>query len=107
MLRIHLSYPKPVDEVVILDEQKRQHPIDALEEVCPVEELREMQRAVREIYVDPTVAEYIVRLVNGTRDHGDIYLGASPRGSIALYPGDYFYWSDVGACLTLERLSRR
>src|SRR6185369_5560405 len=44
-----------------------------------------MQRAVREIYVDPTVAEYIVRLVNGTRDHGDIYLGASPRGSIALY----------------------
>ena len=44
-----------------------------------------MQRAVREIYVDPTVADYIVRLVNGTRDHGDIYLGASPRGSIALY----------------------
>ena len=44
-----------------------------------------MQRAVREIYVDPTVSDYIVRLVNGTRDHGDIYLGASPRGSIALY----------------------
>src|SRR4051812_11650210 len=85
MLRIRLGYPQPVDEVVILDEQKRQHPIDELAEVCPVEELREMQRAVREIYVDPTVAEYIVRLVNGTRDHGDIYLGASPRGSIALY----------------------
>jgi MoxR-like ATPase len=85
MLRIRLGYPQPVDEVVILDEQKRQHPIDDLKEVCSVEELQEMQRAVREIYVDPTVAEYIVRLVNGTRDHGDIYLGASPRGSIALY----------------------
>src|SRR5215203_4751625 len=85
MLRIRLGYPSPVDEVVILDEQKRQHPIDDLEVVCSVEELQEMQRAVREIYVDPSVAEYIVRLVGGTRDHGDIYLGASPRGSIALY----------------------
>jgi MoxR-like ATPase len=85
MLRIRLGYPSPLDEVVILDEQKRQHPIDDLEVVCTVEELQEMQRAVREIYVDPSVAEYIVRLVNGTREHGDIYLGASPRGSIALY----------------------
>jgi MoxR-like ATPase len=85
MLRIKLGYPSLIDEVVILDEQKRQHPIDELEEVCSVEELQEMQRAVREIYVDPSVAEYIVRLVKGTRDHGDIYLGASPRGSIALY----------------------
>jgi MoxR-like ATPase len=85
MLRIRLGYPLPADEVLILDEQKRQHPIEDLEEVCSLEELQEMQRAVREIYVDPTVSEYIVRLVGGTRDHGDIYLGASPRGSIALY----------------------
>jgi MoxR-like ATPase len=85
MLRIKLGYPQPVEEIVILDEQKRQHPIDDIEVVCSVEELQEMQRAVREIYVDPAVADYIVRLVGGTRDHGDIYLGASPRGSIALY----------------------
>ena len=85
MLRIKLGYPSQLDEVVILDEQKRQHPIDDLEVVCTVEELQGLQRAVREIYVDPSVAEYIVRLVNGTREHGDIYLGASPRGSIALY----------------------
>ena len=44
-----------------------------------------MQAAVREIYVDSTVADYIVRLVNDTRNHPDVYLGASPRGSIALY----------------------
>ena len=44
-----------------------------------------MQTAVREIYVDPSVAEYIVRLVSATRTHSDVYLGASPRGSIALY----------------------
>ncbi|HUQ43878.1 MAG TPA: MoxR family ATPase [Candidatus Limnocylindria bacterium] len=85
MLRIRLGYPQAVEEVVILDEQKRKHPIDELEEVCTLEELLDMQRQVREIYVDPTVSDYIVRLVGGTRDHGDIYLGASPRGSIALY----------------------
>jgi len=85
MLRIKLGYPLAVEEIVILDEQKRHHPIDELEVVCSVEELREMQSGIREVYVDPTVAEYIVRLVGGTRTHPDVYLGASPRGSIALY----------------------
>jgi MoxR-like ATPase len=85
MLRIRLGYPQPIEEIVILDEQKRAHPLEDLEVVCGVEELRELQAAVREIYVDSTVSEYIVRLVNGTRTHPDVYLGASPRGSLALY----------------------
>ena len=85
MLRIRLGYPELVEEVLILDEQKRSHPIDDLEEVLPVEDLRELQGAVREVYVDPSVADYLVRLVSATRSHPDVYLGASPRGSIALY----------------------
>jgi MoxR-like ATPase len=85
MLRIKLGYPSALEEVVILDEQKRQHPLDELEVVCTVDELRGMQTAIRDIYVDPTVADYIVRLVGATRNHPDVYLGASPRGSIALY----------------------
>ncbi len=85
MLRIRLGYPQPIEEVLILDEQKRTHPLDELEVVCSVDELRGMQSAIRDVYVDTTVAEYIVRLVNGTRSHPDVYLGASPRGSIALY----------------------
>jgi MoxR-like ATPase len=85
MLRIRLGYPQPIEEIVILDEQKREHPLDELEEVCGADELRELQAAVREIYVDSTVSDYIVRLVNGTRNHPDVYLGASPRGSLALY----------------------
>ncbi len=85
MLRIRLGYPLPVEEIVILDEQKRRHPVDDVAEVCSTEELRAMQAAVREIYVDPGISDYIVRLVNGTRNHPDVYLGASPRGSIALY----------------------
>jgi MoxR-like ATPase len=85
MLRLRLGYPAPIEEIVILDEQKRTHPIDTIEEVCSLAELRELQAAVREIYVDATVSEYIVRLVNATRVHPDVHLGASPRGSIALY----------------------
>jgi MoxR-like ATPase len=85
MLRIRLGYPQPIEEVVILDEQKRSHPLEDIEVVCSVDELRGMQDAIRDVYVDSTVSDYIVRLVNGTRNHPDVYLGASPRGSIALY----------------------
>jgi MoxR-like ATPase len=85
LLRIRMGYPQPVDEILILDEQKRTHPLDELGEVCGIDELRAMQAAVREIHVESSVSDYIVRLVNGTRNHPDVYLGASPRGSIALY----------------------
>jgi MoxR-like ATPase len=85
LLRIRLGYPQPIEEIVILDEQKRAHPLDEIEVVLAVQELRDLQTAVREIYVDSTVSDYIVRLVNGTRVHPDVYLGASPRGSLALY----------------------
>jgi MoxR-like ATPase len=85
MLRIRLGYPAPLQEIVILDEQKRSHPLDQLPVVASVDELLEMQAGVREIYVDSAISDYIVRLVNATRNHPDVYLGASPRGSLALY----------------------
>ncbi len=85
MLRLRLGYPQPLEEIVILDEQKRAHPLGELQEVASLEELRAMQAAIREIYVDSAISDYIVRLVNATRVHPDVYLGASPRGSLALY----------------------
>jgi MoxR-like ATPase len=85
MLRLRMGYPDPIDEMLILDEQKRIHPVDSVEPVAPVEEVLEMQAAVREVYVDPAISDYIVRLVSATRSHPDVYLGASPRGSLALY----------------------
>ena len=85
MLRIRMGYPAPLEELRILEMQKRSHPLELLDVVMPVEELLAMQVAVREVYVDPAVADYIVRVVNATRVHPDVYLGASPRGSIALY----------------------
>jgi MoxR-like ATPase len=91
MLRIKMGYPQPLEEIVILDEQKRVHPLDDLTEVASVEELRQMQQGVREIYVDPSISDYIVRLMNATRRHPDVYLGASPRGSLALYRAGQAY----------------
>jgi MoxR-like ATPase len=96
MLRLRLGYPKPMEEIVILDEQKRRHPIDSVEQVLGLEELREMQAGIKEIYVDQAVAEYIVRLVRATREHPDVYLGASPRGSLNLYRASQAYAALAG-----------
>jgi MoxR-like ATPase len=85
MLRIKLGYPAPPAEIVILDEQKRSHPLEELQVVVSVEELLAMQAGVRDIYVDSAISDYIVRLTSATRSHPDVYLGASPRGSLALY----------------------
>ncbi len=48
-------------------------------------EIQAVQRAVKEIYIDPLIKQYIVGLVDATRQHESVYLGASPRGSLALY----------------------
>jgi len=91
MLRLRLGYPQPLEEIVILDEQKRSHPLEEIDEVASVDELRAMQLAIREVYVDSAVSDYIVRLVNASRTHPDVYLGASPRGSLALYRAGQAY----------------
>jgi MoxR-like ATPase len=85
MMRIHLGYPGKNFEVDMLSRQSDHHPIQDLEQVVAVEELVEAQQAIRSVYVDDLVKAYIVDLVTTTRDHPDIYLGASPRGSLALF----------------------
>ena len=85
MMRITLGYPQPEEEMRILDSQRQSHPIHELQQVISRDELVQAQLAVTEVYVDTLIKEYIVSLVNATRKHPDIYLGASPRGSLALY----------------------
>jgi MoxR-like ATPase len=85
MLRVNLGYPSDQDEITMLDRQQHTHPINHLEQVVSAEELIEAQRSIRDVYINELVKEYIVRLVKTTRKHPDVYLGASPRGSIALY----------------------
>jgi MoxR-like ATPase len=85
MMRIHLGYPTRANEIDVLTRQASHHPIQDIQQVVSVEELVNAQRAAREVYVDDLVKGYIVDLVTSTRDHPDIYLGASPRGSLGLF----------------------
>ena len=85
LMRLRLGYPSQADEVAILDKQQLQHPVDSLQQAVAVEELLQMQQQVRSIYVDPLVSQYIVSVVDATRHHDGVYLGASPRGSLALF----------------------
>ena len=85
MMRVQLGYPSNDDEVTILDSQQYVHPLSKIEQVVDTEALTTAQEKLKDVYVDPLVKRYIVDVVNQTRRHDDIYLGASPRGSLALY----------------------
>jgi MoxR-like ATPase len=85
LMRIQLGYPSLEDEVSVLERQQFNHPINVIDQVVTVEELNEVQDAVKGVYVAPGLKRYIVNLTRHTRDHNDVYLGASPRGSLALY----------------------
>ncbi|MGD0576073.1 MAG: MoxR family ATPase [Anaerolineales bacterium] len=84
LMRISLGYPILSEEVRILESQQLRHPVETLQQVTDAREFVDAQMAVREVYVDPLVKHYIVDLVNNTRRYSDVYLGASPRGSLGL-----------------------
>src|SRR5690606_10319992 len=83
--RIVLGYSDEASEIEMLERLKLQHPIETIEQVVSQQELLVAQEIVKQVYVDPSVSAYIVRIVRETRKHGDVLLGVSPRGSLALY----------------------
>jgi MoxR-like ATPase len=85
LIRLSLGYPGRANELELLERQHRTHPLDGLGPVITVDELQAAQDAVREVHVAQPVRDYIVSLTEATRTHEDVYLGASPRGSLALY----------------------
>jgi MoxR-like ATPase len=85
LMRIELGYPGRNDEIEMLDRQQQVHPLDTLAQAVDARELIEAQTAIRTVYVDRLIKEYILGIVEATRKHDDVYLGASPRGSLALY----------------------
>ncbi len=85
MLRIFLGYPSRDDEVSVVSQQVLQHPIEALEPVVSADDILELQDIVKQIHTDNAITEYAVALVTATRNHPDADLGASPRGSLALF----------------------
>lgn len=85
LLRIRMGYPSASEEIKVLGSQQLKHPIEALKAVVKIKELLGAIEEVRKIHVSPAVQKYIVDLVGKTRQNNDVYLGASPRGSLALF----------------------
>lgn len=84
LLKMKMGYPSHDDEVEILSRVEKRLPIEEIEPVITGKELQELQEEVKNVYVDETVKSYIVLLSDRTRNHSQVYLGVSPRGSIAL-----------------------
>lgn len=85
LLRLSIGYPGKENEIALLERQHREQPLRTLEAVTTTEEIADSIRDVRGVFVAPELSEYIVTLVEATRNHDDVFLGASPRGSLALY----------------------
>jgi MoxR-like ATPase len=85
MIRIKLGYPTPQEEMQMLDLQQYKHPLNDLQQVVSLDDLVMAQREVKKIYVADEIKRYIIEIVTATRNQPDIYLGASPRGALALY----------------------
>ena len=85
LLRVRMGYPNPTEEMKVLSQQQLRHPIESLQPVVKRNELLDAVEEIREVYVSPAIQKYIIDLVGRTRQSGDVYLGASPRGSIALF----------------------
>ncbi|MFC4766898.1 AAA family ATPase [Effusibacillus consociatus] len=84
LIKISLGYPDMKDEIDILSRQEKGHPIENLQQVIDLETLQELQKDVRKVYVEQSLREYMVKVATATREHRDVYLGVSPRGSLAL-----------------------
>ena len=85
LMRISLGYPSFTDELSVIEQQEKTHPIDELEAVASPEDVIKLQKAAQNVYVDTAVREYIVGLIVATRTHEDVSLGASPRASLSMF----------------------
>jgi MoxR-like ATPase len=85
LIRLSLGYPETGDEIQMLRNLRKQHPIETVEQVVDGTELIDLRDAVTDVHVDESLERYILSIVRATRSHPDVALGASPRGSLALY----------------------
>jgi len=85
LLRVRLGYPSSMDEIEILNRQQFRHPIETLKSVIKVVELKEAMEEIKNVFVSDAIKRYVVELTKRTRQNADVYLGASPRGSLALF----------------------
>lgn len=85
LLKLNMGYPSQDEEEEILTRYQRRSPLDELRPVLEATEIRRLQAEVRNVGITPVVRRYLVEVVRATRRHPDVELGASPRGSLALF----------------------
>jgi MoxR-like ATPase len=85
LIKLHIGYLETSEEVAMLDRFQQTSPLDALAPVTDAREIAFCQFACAAVHCDPAVKDYAVRLVRRTRQHPDVSLGASPRGSLGLF----------------------
>ena len=91
LLKMKMGYPELHEEMEVLNRAQAGHPIEYIQPVVSIEDVRYLQKQVKEVYVDDTIKKYIVEIAYTTRKDKDVYLGASPRGSIALMKAGQAY----------------
>lgn len=84
LMKITIGYPNLQEEMFILDRTEKENPINQIGPVLSTSDIIELQNQVKDVFVNPSVKDYILRIVDATRHHEYIKLGVSPRGSIAL-----------------------
>jgi MoxR-like ATPase len=84
LIKVRLGYPRPEDEIAVIEGQRLEHPFERLQAVAEEQEILEVQELIRGVHLADSVKRYIVEIVQQTRNLPDVYLGASPRGSLAL-----------------------
>ena len=83
-LRTSLGYPSASEELKVIEDQRVEHPLASLQPVVGIDEIEALERATTAVYLDPLIAEWVVRLVRATREMSATSVGASVRGSLAL-----------------------
>ncbi|TCS93314.1 AAA family ATPase [Hazenella coriacea] len=85
LLKLHIGYPSADQEVEMLKRFQDRHPLTEIEQILTKEELQQFQEEIPKVHVDDSIARYIVHIIEQTRKSPYLYLGASPRASLALY----------------------
>jgi MoxR-like ATPase len=85
LMRLSVGYPAQEDERQIIKSQRRAHPIESLQAVVNGQDLLALGQQVTEVHVDASLEDYMLQIIQATRHHPDLALGASPRGSLGLY----------------------
>lgn len=85
LMRVAMGYPKPEEELEILTRLEGEHPIHQIGAVVTPEEITGLMAAKQKVYVEASLRQYLINLIGRTRNHPDLALGVSPRGSISLF----------------------